>query len=238
MDVLLNGALSAGLTTLSPHMYSQSSILGSVPPLPRIPCSSRVDLYPNDLINAYGNIYGSAIARSNPGCKATMSLPHPPSLFDLFKVGSPAYRILLQNKKAALRPVALRFIINIIIFHCRKFSNTTLHKLHNVYVRNMKKCDVDLANGVEMLFWALTTDLDTMEVSHPKWLDLLSRLLYAESRLDLHTQDRLSQTLLDFIICGSTDSASANPWWTPEQFRDIVHKELGVCGASKPYDPS
>ena len=92
--------------------------------------------------------------------------------------------------------------------HLPSLTKTYLHLRSN-----LRKCDVDLASGVEFLMCALSQDLATGRWTHGNLVNLLTRMLSVESKLSTETREGIGRALLGFVTA------------EPNQPRDLCCQE-------------
>ena len=90
----------------------------------------------------------------------------------------------------------------------------------------MRRTDVDLGGGIELLMFGLGSDLESKEWEDSEWINLLTRMLSVESKLTAATRRGLHQNLLGFVSVGQTKPVEQ--WWTPGFARQPVLGELGL----------
>jgi hypothetical protein len=112
------------------------------------------------------------------------------------------------------------------LWNYKAYSADLLARLYLYYRENFRRNDVDLGSGIELLMWALGVDLTSQEWENPEWLNLLTRMLSVERKLQESTRAKLSQKLLDFVAPKCRKETRA--WWRPEYVRIIVFRELGL----------
>ena len=114
------------------------------------------------------------------------------------------------------------------IWNYRNCSRETLDRLYDCYSKNITASDVDLAGSNEILISVLMTNFDTKKPMHLDWIELMTRIQFVEAKLSTNTQERLANTLLEFIVDAPPTDAidTAAEWWTPEQFAAVVREEL------------
>ena len=228
VDILLGGAVSAGSTNLSQHIYSAPSQFHGHA---RLICEANDPeiYYPEELIGAYADFYHAALGRRNRPPKSPSQIhPFNRSPSDLFQPATPSYRLLSCTESVQLHRFAPLVYINIMLWNYRNYPCETLDSLYDTYARNIAASDVDLAGSIEVLVWGLMTNVDTKKLMHLNWIELMTRMQYVEAKLRTGTQEMLANTLLDFILQGPgvKDVDAPAKWWTPEQFAVLVREEL------------
>ena len=169
-------------------------------------------------MGAYGDFYRMAMSRNITS--STFLSP-----LDLFKPGMPAYRLLQVQTGVCLYRIATLTYVNIMLWNHESFTPSLLGQLYFHYCDNVWRNNMDLGGGIEILLWTLGADLKRKEWTHPDWLNLLTRMLSVECRLQESTRATLLETFFAFIT--TSCSKDRTTWWRPEYVRFVVYKELG-----------
>ena len=216
-DIICNGEISAHQTSFSIHLQAQSLNNSNLDTLRDLSGSWAANCAV-EFINAYHNFYDAARSRlidhQNSGVPCPMQ--H-------FARGTRAYQILKQSG-FAIRSMIPIIYLNIMWWNLRHSGPKHLAEQYEFLRSNLRRCDVDIASGVEFLLCAIANDLDTGTWLQPEWVHLLCRMLSVECKLTEDTRVHLTNCLLEFVTV--SDEQSILGWWIPEYVEQVVVKEF------------
>ena len=104
-----------------------------------------------------------------------------------------------------------------------------MSELYIHYRSNMRRTDVDLGSGSELLMFALGNNLDLKAWANDDWVHLLTRMMSVERKLSADTRSGLKESLLGFVA--ARQKQEVKQWWRPDYVRKTVLSELGYVTA-------
>lgn len=227
-DIIVNGELSIGsvLPPTDPFQWFSPSQYGT------FSIDLCLVLYAEELVRAYTAFRHMAVVNhriaSCPSNTAPCACSKP---IDLFRRGSHLYQLIEASVSRCLRPTSALFLVHLILQFCENQSSKSQFEWFQILRSKLDTVDVLRNGSVEVAMWGLMTDMPARTLWHRECLEILVRHLYVECRLSTFTQRKLRDTLLEFLDVGPANGVTGNSselaWWTPEDFRNIVHRDLG-----------
>ena len=189
-------------------------------------------LYAEEFIRYYAKYRQAALEDREAALSLSkLELAERRTPIDLFRQGTHMYELIASGRSRCLRPICPVLMALLTLEVCRTTPSMTPFGWYTFVSTRLDAADVLHAGSVEVFGWMFMTDTRTNTLWHRASIEVLSRHLYVERRLSAVTQYRLKQTLLEFLQLGPNDSTTglrrADTWWTPEEFRVLVYRDLG-----------
>jgi hypothetical protein len=216
LDVLLSGALSIEATPVASWVDTPPSHVFALVSGCAHKGNSQFEIA-EEFISLYVELRMVAVAR-------LAASPSHTAISHLFSNSHHIQRLLTKSKGITLSPVAPILYINILLWETETWSVASSSQLRDFYTKNLKRSDIDLEGGVELLFWGLMFDFCSNSVLRPDWVRLIARFMHVVTTLKTETRALLSKTLLGFVTALHPDKESE--WWSGEALREIVHNEF------------
>lgn len=216
LEILISGALSIDATPVASWVDTPPSRVFALVSGCAHKGNSHFEIA-EEFISLYVELRKVAVAR-------LAASPSHTAMSHLFSKSHHIQRLLAKSKGITLNPVVPILYINILLWETETWSVASSSQLRDFYTKNLKRTDVDLEGGVELLFWGLMFDFSSNSVLRPDWMQLIGRFLHVVTTLNTETRALLSKTLLEFVTALHPDNESE--WWSGEALREIVHNEL------------
>lgn len=179
-----------------------------------------------ELTCAYENLYTSASARRLKHSTPTTAQARMSPIL-LFQPGTLPYSVLRHKSTTRVCRLPSLLYINTLIYWLQTQSEEINAESFAMYRRNL--ADVNLVDipSNETLVWALLTDTVQRKITNIPVLETVMRLINTLGRLHVDTQERLADTLCDFMSLSSDgDVIGEKQWWEPDIFSQMVKKSI------------
>jgi hypothetical protein len=154
--------------------------------------------------------------------------PNVNSSYAMFRSGTPIHRILHDSSdKFPVEPIQLLLYFNLIILD---YASASPSKLEN-FLRQIRKAMVDehldIAGCRYTLMWLLISDGSKRRLDCAFRVQLLCRLCRVYNHLSSLLQKQYEECLVWFLTGDGKEVQG--PILTPDQFRHLVMKNIGLC---------
>jgi hypothetical protein len=187
-------------------------------------CSAPENLatYVDELVYQYEQWYTAALSR-RAGSQASESCPISQELASLFQPGSEAYGVLRFNCPSRVSRLAPLIYLHLLFHSLQCVSRPKALNLSKTYIRNLMDVNVTVSPTNETIVWGLMTNTYTRTLMDLPLLECTVRMLGTSGMLASANQERLGDTLCDFLSpSAENDIVQVDQWWSPTELRRLL----------------